>query len=192
MKKKIEHILNQLTMVIHNDDKKKGLNVYGRGHLDTILNTPFVKYEYQTDGGNHYLILHPYMSGDNGATPARTPDSFKDTKKGRYINHINGETADALIANGYFNKQYTTLSFMVDEYKTEYGILRNIIVDLDNPTKIMDEGKKETRQDIKQDAETVDVPDDKQTSERELLIKIDKKLDAIRDDVSVLRGWLNA
>lgn len=164
---KLKEALDELTLTIHHRNSKKGLDVYGHGSLDYILNAPYVKYEYKVENGKHVLILNPYSTKTPFTTTAKSP---KSNPKG-WINHIIPEIANPMIADGFTEGHYH--KFDVLDVDSSFGTFRSVIVDLDAPV------------DLKEPEAPKPIKDDDRLS------RIEKKLDEVINYLNVLKGWVN-
>lgn len=162
----IKKEVDKLTMKIKLRKDERGLTVYGHGHLNRILNAPFVVYEYKVEDGTHWLILHPYITKIKGATTATSPDSSPDT----WINYITGDTADELVKDGFVECEFK--SFGVNMIDSDFGTFRSITVNLDS------------HECLNGDTSSCD--------DHERLLRIEKMLADLTEDMNVIRRWLNA
>jgi len=183
MSKELKEELNNLTLKIRDRNGRGGLDVFGCGNLEKVLNAPYCKYSYESSKNGHYLYLNPFFNKTDESTPAKKPPSM--TNQNGWINHIRQNEGIAIRSDGFVGNKYDVHAFAIAEEKTSYGIVRALRVDLDRPIKQVD--KK-----IVCD-EALPQPEENKTADNDELIlqKINEMNAKIDEMNNIIQRWFN-
>ena len=142
------------------------INIYGSGRLNKVLGMDRAKFDIIQDEDGHNLLR---ISASNEAGSLKV--CHDNMRSDAWACTLTGETAAKF--SDYVGKIYT--DFEPSEVETPFGTFRTLFVDLDAE-----------QNGIKPDSAATSDDD------HERLIRIEKMLADITEDVNVLRRWLNA
>ena len=175
--------LKNLTLKIRGRDSRKGLDVFGCGNLEKVLNAPYCKYDYESSKDGHYLYLNPFFNKTEDSTPAKKPPSM--VNQNGWINHIRENISIKIRRDGFVGNKYDVNAFAIAEEKTAYGIVRTLRVDLDKPIEQID--KK-----VNSDETTSQLDENKTADNNDLLLqKIDEMNAKIDEMNNIIQRWFN-